>query len=267
MFGLQPGQWTDDTSLALCLADSLIEKKGFDLQDQAHRYLRWYREGYLSSTGVCFDIGNTTRAALEKFEQTGVVVSDFNADCYATNGSIMRLAPAPMAYWRYPKLAIEYAGESSRITHSALVSVDACRYLGALIWGALNGTPKQHLLAGLFEPIAGCWDTRPLVPEILNIAQGSFREKNPPDIIAGSRSDQCLEASLWAFHRSADFEDGCLLAANLGNDTDTVAAVYGELAGAYYGINSIPKTWLGVLSNIELLTGYAKALFKLAQDL
>src|SRR5688500_5205401 len=70
-FGLQPGQWTDDTSMALCLATSLIAKKGFDANDQMDRYWRWYREGYLSSTGKCFDIGNTVRDALERYHHTG----------------------------------------------------------------------------------------------------------------------------------------------------------------------------------------------------
>jgi ADP-ribosyl-[dinitrogen reductase] hydrolase len=69
-FNLNPGEWTDDTSMALCLAESLIEKKGFDPVDQLERYVRWYREGHLSVNGRCFDIGNTTRDALELFEET-----------------------------------------------------------------------------------------------------------------------------------------------------------------------------------------------------
>ena len=90
-FGLRPGQWTDDTSMALCLAESLIECGGFDARDQMERYVRWWREGHLSSTGKCFDIGNTTRAALSRFEKTGDPFAGSTEPNVAGNGSLMRL--------------------------------------------------------------------------------------------------------------------------------------------------------------------------------
>ena len=97
-FGLQPGQWTDDTSMALCLAESLISRKGFDPLDQMERYRRWYREGYLSSTNTCFDIGNTVRCAIHAFERTNEPYSGSTNPQSAGNGSIMRLAPVPLFY-------------------------------------------------------------------------------------------------------------------------------------------------------------------------
>jgi ADP-ribosyl-[dinitrogen reductase] hydrolase len=97
-FGLQPGQWTDDTSMALCLATSLITKNGFDPADQMDRYWEWYKNGYLSSTGDCFDIGNTVRQALEKYKYTGDPFSGNKAANAAGNGSLMRLAPVPLYY-------------------------------------------------------------------------------------------------------------------------------------------------------------------------
>ena len=87
-FRLAPGQWTDDTSLALCLATSLMEKGYFDPVDQMTRYVRWWREGYLSSTGRCFDIGNTTAGALNRFVQTGQPASGSTSPRAAGNGSI-----------------------------------------------------------------------------------------------------------------------------------------------------------------------------------
>ena len=96
-FGLAPGQWTDDTSMALCLAESLLKSDGFDAADQMRRYLRWYRGGYLSSTGTCFDIGDTCRAALEQFEETDEPFAGSTDPQSAGNGSIMRLAPAGAA--------------------------------------------------------------------------------------------------------------------------------------------------------------------------
>ena len=125
VFGLKPGQWTDDTSLALCLAASLVECKRFEPGDHLERYLRWYRTGYMSSTGRCFDIGHTTRLSLDAFEAHGVLERQDPPHSEAGNGSIMRLTPVPMAYARDPNKAIELSGESSRTTHSLQICVDA----------------------------------------------------------------------------------------------------------------------------------------------
>lgn len=124
-FKLRAGQWTDDTSMALCLATSLVETQKFDAADQMHRYVRWWREGYFSSTGECFDIGNTTRAALQKFEVTGEPLAGSEDPNTAGNGSLMRLAPVPLAFRKQPELAVQYAAESSRTTHGAPQAVDA----------------------------------------------------------------------------------------------------------------------------------------------
>ena len=126
-FNLTPGQWTDDTSMALCLAESLLESQGFDPLDQMERYLRWYRQGYLSSTGACFDIGATTRSALQSFERSQDPFSGSSDPRRAGNGSLMRLAPVPMYFARQPAEAIEKGSESSRTTHATLVALDDCR--------------------------------------------------------------------------------------------------------------------------------------------
>ena len=118
-FGLKPGHWTDDTSMALCLAASLVECQGFDAHDQMRRYVRWWREGYMSSTGRCFDIGITTAEALKTFERTGNPFAGSTDPHKAGNGALMRLAPVPMFYANKPAEAIERSGESSRTTHGA----------------------------------------------------------------------------------------------------------------------------------------------------
>jgi len=162
-FGLNPGEWTDDTSMMLCLAESLVEKRGFDPVDQLERCTRWYRHGHLSSTGSCFDIGNTVRQALLKFENTKESCCGSTDPRSAGNGSIMRLAPVPLFYAGNPKLAIEKSGESSRTTHGAVTCIDACRYMGGLIVGAVSGVPKEELLSARYCPIGGYWSERPLV--------------------------------------------------------------------------------------------------------
>lgn len=264
-FQLAPGQWTDDTSMALCLAASLIECQGFDPVDQLSRYLRWYREGYLSSTGDCFDIGNTVRQALYTFEQTHAPYCGSTDPYSAGNGSIMRLAPVPLFYARNPEEAIEKSGDSSRTTHGAQNAVDACRYFGALLVGAVNGAPKHELLSERYCPVRGYWDRFPLAPDILEVAMGSFTRKEPPQIKGSGYVVHSLEAALWAFSKSQDFREGCLLAVNLGNDADTTGAVYGQLAGAFYGVDGIPSAWLQKLTQRDLIEQYAEQLYQLSQ--
>lgn len=263
-FHLAPGLWTDDTSMALCLAESLVERQGFDPVDQLERYVRWWRKGHLSSTGYCFDIGATTSSALARFERTHEPYCGTQETHAAGNGSIMRLAPVPLAYAGRPDEAIEHAAASSRTTHGAPAAVDACRYLAALIVGAVHGAPKDVLLSDHYAPTSNYWKDHPLVPEIDEIASGSFKHREPPEIKGTGYAVHSLEAALWAFHRSRSFREGCLLAVNLGNDADTTGAVYGQLAGAYYGEEGIPFGWRSKLAHRTIIESLADGLFQLA---
>ena len=264
-FGLQAGQWTDDTSLALCLAESLIAKEGFDPEDQMIRYLQWFHEGHLSSTGVCFDIGNTTHTALQSFERSGNPYSGPEDRWQAGNGSIMRLGAIPLFFASTPEMGLARAKDSSRTTHGAITAIDACRYLAALIIGAVNGASKEDLLSPYFCPVENYWASNPLSKEIDEIAAGSFKLKTPPQIRGSGYVVESLEAALWAFYHSTNFEDGCLLAVNLGDDADTTAAVYGQIAGAHYGKQNIPKDWLQQLSMRPMIESFATELHRLAQ--
>jgi ADP-ribosyl-[dinitrogen reductase] hydrolase len=264
-FHLQPGQWTDDTSMALCLADSLLERQSFDPHDQLERYVRWWRDGYLSSTGTCFDIGGTVRAALARFERTREPYCGSTDSSTAGNGSLMRLAPVPMFYAGDPQTAIERSGDSSRTTHATRAAVDACRYFGGLLAAALNGASKEELLSERFAPIAGYWLRQPLHSAIDEVAGGSFIRKHPPEIRGNGYVVNTLEAALWAFYRSTSFEDGALLAVNLGEDADTTGAVFGQIAGAFYGEANIPARWQVKLAQRELIESMADRLYTLAQ--
>lgn len=259
-FRLNKGEWTDDTSMALCLAESLITCNGFDAQDQMERYVRWWREGHLGSNGRCFDIGNTVSGALTRFLQSNDPLAGSTDPRSAGNGSIMRLAPVPLYYASDPALAVTMSEQSSKTTHGAGTCLDACRYFGGLIVGAVRGADKEELLSERYTPAPGIWDEHPLCPEIDAVAAGSFKHKNPPDIIGSGYVVESLEAALWAFYHSADFKEGCLLAVNLGNDADTTAAVYGQIAGAFYGLTGIPDTWRNSLAHKDLITGFASDL-------
>ena len=208
-FELNPGEWTDDTSMALCLADSLITCKGFDARDQMDRYVRWWKEGYLSSNGRCFDIGGTVSQALRGYKQTGNPFSGSTDVHTAGNGSLMRLAPVPLYFAHDAEQAIHWSAESSKTTHGASACLDACRYFGGLIVGALQGASKEELLSDTYSPVAGLWNRAPLCPAINAIALGSFKHKAPPQIKGTGYVVDSLEAALWAFHRSTNFKEGC----------------------------------------------------------
>ncbi len=260
VFRLRPGEWTDDTSMALCLADSLIECSGFDPRDQMERYLRWRDEGYLSSTGSCFDIGYTISAALEGFRRSGDPFSGSTDPRSAGNGSIMRLAPVPLYFMNNPRKAVRLSAESSRTTHGTRTCLDACRYFGGLLVGACRGAGKDLLLSDRYTPVEGMWAEEPLCSEIDEVASGSFKHREPPEIVGSGYVARSLEAALWSFFHSSDFREGCLLAVNLGDDADTTAAVYGQLAGAYYGEEGIPVEWRGKLAMADRIIALAEGL-------
>ncbi len=260
-FRLEAGRWTDDTSMALCLAESLLVCDGFDPRDQMERYRRWYDEGYWSSTGRCFDIGNTVRRALEHFRQTGEPFSGPEDPRSAGNGCIMRLAPVPLFYFPDKPTAIHYAGESSRTTHGAAECVEACRLLADILVRALAGEAKEKLLHLPEDDVR-----RPPLElqceKIIAIARGDFLEK-PVDRIRGSGYVvECLEAALYCFARTESFEKAVLMAANLGDDADTTAAVCGQIAGAHYGASAIPERWLQRLAMADQIRSMAEELFQ-----
>ncbi|CAF1334828.1 unnamed protein product [Adineta ricciae] len=270
-WGLEKGQFTDDTSMALCLACSLIVRHGFVPYDQLVRYKWWYKDGYMSSTGVCFDIGAATRQSITEFERRqkkfaveyGIspdeldflsdheLLEKFDVYCseygVAGNGALMRLAPVPLFFYNYPEYAVEFSGRSGMITHGDRKAYDACRYYGALIVAALQRESKDELLSANFyrEHITWFNNVR-LCEEIEEIMQGSYKRKSGYE--EGIRGKgyivNALEAALWAFYNDkGSFKKGALAAVNLGDDTDTTAAIYGQLAGAYYGFHELPEKW------------------------
>lgn len=203
-FGLAPGQWTDDTSMALCLAASLVECGGFDARDQMDRYRRWVIDGYMSSTGHCFDVGLTVHDALSRYQQTGEPMAGSTDEKAAGNGSLMRLAPV-------------------------VLFGDASTFTGA--------------------------------PKIEAIARGDYRDKPPAQIRGTGYVVESLEAALWCLHTTESFEAAVVLrAVNLGDDTDTTAAVAGQIAGALYGKSGIPGHWLERLARRDEIENLATKL-------
>lgn len=234
-FNLKPGEWTDDTSMALCLAQSLIRKKEFDPIDQMNRYTNWYHLGYMSSNGRCFDIGNTVSSALHEYERTKLPFSGPRGELSAGNGSLMRLAPIPIFYRNDLKDAIYYAGESSRTTHGAAECIDSCKAFTAMILNTFSGENKNNIVTNS--------NFQPATYKVKDICNGEFFDKSYEQITGSGYVIESLESALWCFYHSESFADAILLAANIGNDADTTAAICGQIAGAYYGLSGIPENW------------------------
>lgn len=252
-FNLPKGYWTDDTSMALCLATSLIENQAFDAVDQMQRYCRWRDIGYLSSTGKCFDIGIATGLALSNFKKTGNPFSGDADPRRAGNGCLMRLAPIPLYFYPDLKLTIKMAGESARTTHGALECIEVSKLFVAILHQALSGANKQDiLLANGVDDLGSA--------TLQAIAQGAYFNKSIDQIKGSSYVVESLEAALWCFYTTDSFEQAILAATNLGDDADTSAAICGQLAGAFYGEDNIPNHWLNALHQREMIGNLAEKL-------
>ncbi|WP_339730272.1 ADP-ribosylglycohydrolase family protein [uncultured Gimesia sp.] len=255
--GLEAGEWTDDTSMALALADS-IAQVGWDLNDQAARYVQWWKQGKYSVNGRCFDIGMTVMCALGDFSANkDALTSGDPSESASGNGSIMRLAPVPIRY--APLYATELsafsnlAEESSLPTHPSEQCLSACRYLACVLAALIHGEPRELVLSADWQTLQQLNEIKPLHPLVQEIAEGSFRQKQPPEIEGAGWVIKSLEASLWAFHDADTFEEAVLKAVNLGDDADTTGAICGQLAGAYWGESKIPQSLRTGLARRDLL--------------
>ena len=238
-FALPPGAWTDDTAMALALADSLAATGTLDCRNLMDRFVRWWQHGEYSCTGTCFDIGSATRAALGRYVRTGDPFAGSTHPHTAGNGSLMRLAPVALRFRNDRSRLTNTAADQSRTTHGAEEAVDACRAFAELLADAIAGSPRAALLAP--RPFEGA-------PAIAGIMAGRWRGRARNEIRSSGYVVHTLEAALWSVARTGDFRNAVLLAANLADDADTVAAVTGQLAGALYGLSGIPDHWLDRLA-------------------
>jgi len=255
-FRLKPGEWTDDTSMALCLAESLMSKGGaLDPRDLGDRFVRWWRKGENSVTGRCFDIGNATSAALTNFVRTGEPIGSRDPSS-AGNGGIMRLAPAAIVGHKDTQRAVALARAQSAVTHAAEECLDAAEVLARVLAAAINGESVESLSAAERAEFASS--------SVRAIAKGAWRGKARVQIRSSGYVIDTLEAALWAVGSSENFSEAVLKAVNLGDDADTVGAVTGQIAGAIWGYTNIPDAWLARLAWKDRLLETATALWKLS---
>lgn len=238
-FCLKPGEWTDDTAMTLALADSLLANPNLDPADLMGRFWSWRQEGAYSCTGKCFDIGATVSGALNRWQRSGNPVAGSTDPNSAGNGALMRLAPVALRWWDDPKMLSLIAVNQSAVTHSAPEALSASSAFAELLADAIAGKPRTTVLRPRSSDYAGT---------ISSVMGGSWRGKLRDQIRSSGYVAHSLEASLWAVGRTTTFRDAVLLAANLGGDADTTAAITGQLAGALYGARGIPEEWLARLA-------------------
>lgn len=239
-FNLPAGYFTDDTSMALCLAESLIENPLLDCDDLLQRFSDWYRNGVNSPTGRCFDIGTTTRSAIVNWEKTGSKVNN-TGPWDAGNGSIMRLAPVAIKYYNDEAMACLLAVAQGSSTHGSQECMHSAELLTRVLIRAFNATDKNEVFN---VDVKDYWSGT--VKDMLTTLDVSRDEVKSSGYVIHT-----LHAALWCFKNTDNFRDAILLATNLGDDADTVAAVTGQIAGAFYGMSGIPSEWLDKLYETE----------------
>lgn len=254
-FNLKPGEWTDDTAMALALGHSLLASSDLAETDLMDRFLAWHESGEYSCTGTCFDIGATTQTALGRYKSTGEPVAGSTDPHSAGNGSLMRLSPVAIRFRGDTARMVRMAQRQSRTTHAAEEAVDACAAYAEFLAEAISGRPKHEILAPRQS------SHTPRVAEILG---GGWRVKTRSKISSSGYVIDSMEAAIWCVARSTGFREAILLATNLGHDADTVAAITGQLAGAIWGASAIPEPWLATLAWSERIRELADDLSEVA---
>jgi len=252
--------WTQHASLALCLAESLLETGVCDARDQMERYLRWQREGHLSASGEPGSATPDVARALATYQWRGLPMAGSHDPKDRTTSSLPRVVTAAGYALADPLTAMSLAVECARTTHQSPLVLDACRYYAALLLGALRGAGVQELLAGPYEPLPGAWRARPLKAEIVAAATGQGPASVArPRASAGDvvQAIATLRASLAA---SVDVASAIDAAVRADVEPALDAALAGALAGALHGARAIPPAAIAALRRHELLEQFASRL-------
>lgn len=251
---LPVGQWSDDTGLALCLGESFVAQQGFDAADQIKRYIEFYYESKHWPLDIRLQPGNTLNQAFVSYQKDSSTPFVGSTHPLASgNGGLMRLLPAVLANHSNTEQCRQWAIDSTRVTHGATECTQASDLLALIILQILQGSDKSTALqAGVNET----WSS----PKIAALAKGEYLQKPLALIQAKAYVVNTLEAALWCFATTESLKEALLSAANLGDDCDTVAAVTGQLAGCYYGVDNIPSDWLDVLADKDRIETLAKQL-------
>ncbi|KAF3911471.1 hypothetical protein ABW20_dc0106116 [Dactylellina cionopaga] len=299
-FSLPPGSWTDDTSMTLCLAQSFISTRTFSPSTQLQNYIAWYKSGYLSPIDYCFDIGNLTRLTLgfwkhhipEKPDRS-IGDSDTNSSnraeqaepvpaaiiqehqsslnkaykrsAFSGNGSLMRTVPIGLFYHSSPtEDIIKYSHAASELTHPYPTNGEACAVYNILVAYALSSSSSTPTKSQMFAKFKSFEFTDPTLRERFAVydSLGDVESRDVDLISSSGYVVDSLEAALWAFFTTGSWDEGALKVVNL----DTVGAIYGGLAGAYYGFEAIKPKWIEELLKREVVEKIANDLYRVIAE-
>lgn len=275
-FGLPAGCFTDDTSMALCLAYSLLENGKDDNADQARRYIKWWREGWMSSVGRCFDVGVGTVGALKRWERLleegkgverclEVIEEGWGGERCCGNGGLMRCLPVALLFGRDEVEGVVVG--MSRVTHPHRRCLLAVRLYVRLVVGVLEGWGMEEVARAVGVFVEEGKGEERVDGEFARRFEGyktleKWKSKGEGEISSSGYVLDSLEAALWAFFTTGSFREGTIKVVNLGDDADTVGAIFGGLAGAYYGEEAIPEDWLKEMKRLDLVEDVAQQIVK-----
>jgi ADP-ribosyl-[dinitrogen reductase] hydrolase len=261
-FNLQAGQWTDDTSQALCLAETLLIRKGFSQEDFMNRMVNWWTAGYNSSTGKCFDIGTGTQLALWRFVNTGEIATPLSS---GGNGSLMRLAAIPIAYQEFPLDVVALKAEDScRVTHGLPEAILCTRFMSRVLCRLISGESPDDFMNQEVQLLSASSESHQKISKLIqDIKESRTQEEDFYDPTGYCVTS--LVAALYCFLSTSSFEECLLKTVNLCGDSDTVGAIAGQLAGSFYGLKQIPEKWVNGLHDNHRLLQIAESLFPITQ--
>jgi len=257
VFELPAGHWTDDTALSLCLAESLLESKGFDIPDQMQRFARWQSSAHLAAGSFCAGITPGTARGLHRAVPHAPRAALPEASDNHEPAPLSRIAPIVMFHYPRAAQAVTFAAASAGAFQASGAVQGGCRVMAAMLYSALHGDPMARIL----QPRPNLFGPEPLPPELVALldADPTRPPSGPQDAVLF-----VLAAARWALATSGGFRGGALKAANIGGDSDVIGSVHGQLAGAFYGHASIPTGWLGTLARHDQIEELAQRLFTAA---
>ena len=261
-FDLPEGVWSDDTSLTLATMDSITKCHGINYQNMAECFCDWMNHGKYTATGIVFDIGITTKYALARFYEDGIEACKCGGISISENGNGSLMRMLPIVFYCFDKKLddskiLEIVKNTSSITHAHEQSIMGCFIYVKYLLYLLNGYNKQEayeLIKKLDYNVFSI-ETQKVYSRILS---EDISQKKIDEIISSGYVVHTLEASLWLTLNYNSYDETVLTAVNLGEDTDTVAAVTGSIAGILYGFDNINKSWIEKLKNKELLDSIIK---------
>ncbi len=259
----EKGTWSDDSSMTLCTIASLTH--GLDYDDMMQQFLRWLEDGYMSAHNDLFDIGVSTRSALLRFDRGTPALQSGGTESHENgNGSLMRILPA--AFYLYRTMGNKFSSKPaayeiihnfSRLTHAHQISQIACGIYCAIACELLNGATIPEAIKNGTATAKKFYHSHIEYLEYYKlfsrIHSDKFKNADVSTIKSSGYVLSTLEASLWCLLTTDNLKDCLLKAVNLGDDTDTIAAIAGGLAGIYYGKEAIPQEWLAVIPKLDMI--------------